>query len=207
MKSDATALAPRPEYASVTSDRLGSSLERSYLKPLSIGQAGACAASAVMLLVSATAEGHAPKAWTDYESPTREQIKFGRASYPAVTRKQDAKDVLIQRIRELGAFEAGWYNDHSQPASSKAIEEAERFVRSIDWSAYISPIVALAEDGELNLVWSDEKRHVDIGFIGDGTYAFFARGTGNASYHDDGAPFNSSLPSEVMALLAIEEFD
>ena len=205
MRSDATSFATHPQYAAVISEFTGHSIEKSYLKPLSIGHVGACAASAVMLLVSTTAEAGAPKAWTVYESPTRERIKLERASYPAATRKQDTKDLLIQRIRELGGFKVGWHNDHSKAASIKAVEEAERFVRSIDWLGHLPPIIALAEDGELNLVWSDKERHVDIGFLGDGTYAFFARGKNGEVYHSDGAPYNASLPEGVLALIAVED--
>lgn len=158
-----------------------------------------------VFLTETAAAKAAPKPWTVAPpAPSLEPFKLATAFKGQPLTEQSSQDAIIQRTRELGAFPAGWHNEGSRPASSKAVEEAERFIRSIDWKVTHRPTVALAEDGELNFVWSDAERHLDIGFVGDGTYFYYGRSVVGTSYNEDAAPVGTPLPDAVADLIRID---
>ena len=165
----------------------------------------AITASMFVFLTETAAAKAVPKPWTVApRAPSLETVKLPMAFKGQSVREQSSEDAIIQRTRELGAFPAGWHNNGSLPASSKAVEEAERFIRSIDWKVTHKPMVALADDGELNFVWSDATRHLDIGFVGDGTYFYYGRSADGTPYNEDAAPVGTPLPEALAALIRVD---
>lgn len=161
----------------------------------------AAVASMVLLLTTATSEVEAPEAVTALPGPTSIKIPLPKTVQSAQTGVAETKELLVRRVRELGALNAGWNNPDSSPATQLAVEEAERFIRRLDWNILTAPFISLTDDGEINLVWSDDKRHLDIGFFGDGTYAFYGKDQSGVSYLEDAAAISQALPESVIALI------
>jgi len=201
--STATLERRSPDYYSVPSDHHASELEVR-IRPVSLACVGAMAASLAAAPITTSDKPSVAKADTAVSGPTNETFSIADASLLVSNRKQGPTDALVQRVRELGAYATGWHSENSQSASRRTVEEAERFIRAINWNEHILPVIALAEDGEMNLVWSDTDRHVDIGFFGDGTYAYYARGRDGRTYFEDGAPWHQTLPQDIVSLIAKE---
>jgi hypothetical protein len=60
------------------------------------------------------------------------------------------------------------------------------------------PLIAHCDDGECCLLWSGTDLHVDIGFLGDGKYSYFAR-IGSDKYYADEWPIDA--PCTVLRMI------
>lgn len=86
--------------------------------------------------------------------------------------------------------------------TTQAFRDARLFVCRSTLSALPTPTIVLADDGEINFLWSDDGVHVDLGFYGTGTYSYFARGYEGQRIHGEDVPASEGLSSEIIELLA-----
>ena len=87
--------------------------------------------------------------------------------------------------------------------TAQAFMDAKRFVYRSTLSALPAPKITLADDGEINFLWSGGGVHVDLGFYGTGTYSYFARGAKGLRIHGEEVPASEGLPPEILELFAI----
>ena len=88
------------------------------------------------------------------------------------------------------------------PPDPQAFEDARAFVLALPNGLAYLPDVGLADDGEVNFLWSDAGVHVDLGFYGHGTFSYYARNDQGKEYLEDECSATYGLPSDLAALLA-----
>lgn len=109
---------------------------------------------------------------------------------------------LIGRIRELGTYADGWDGAEGQAPSGSAVNDAERFGRSLLQDETIEkPIVSLASDGEIAFLWTLPDLRLDLGFYGDGTYSYYGRSSSGKEFMSDSESIGTPLPEELLALI------
>ena len=83
-----------------------------------------------------------------------------------------------------------------------AFDEAERFIGDLPLATMRSlPAIYAAHDGEVNFLWKNNDLHVDLGFYGDGTYSYYARGSDGRELMGDDLKTNQGLDDELVKLL------
>lgn len=165
----------------------------------------ALATSLVLIVANTTTEAEAAKpktfdvslASTSAASPS----PIGNRSAGKLIDQEH--DRIITKIREIGMLDDGWHREDSVGATSTAVDEAERFARSIDWRHHAVPAVSLTEDGEINLLWQTEALYLDLGFVGDGTYTFYGKSSDGQTFLGDDLPIGDPLPGDLRALMSI----
>ncbi len=165
----------------------------------------ALATSVVLIVTNTTTEAEAAKPKTfDISTASTSASAPAPINTNSVTRIIDYSDQVITQIREIGMLNNGWHREGSLGASQKALDEAERFARSIDWQHHEPPIVSLTEDGEINLIWQTDALYLDLGFDGDGTYSYYGKATDGKIFLGDNFPTGDPLPAELLALMSIQ---
>ena len=109
--------------------------------------------------------------------------------------------IVIARIRELGTYPSGWNRPDSVAPARAAVDDAERFARSLNLASLPLPHISAADDGEINFWWERDGLYVDLGFFGDGSYSFYARLPNGKEMTEDEAPVSRPLPSELLSFL------
>lgn len=116
--------------------------------------------------------------------PTDERLNIAPVWHPR-PHGLSATDEMVGRVRKLSLFEAGHFSESSEPASPIALNDAESFVHSFNWSELRLPSVSLAEDGEICFAWMSDELYLDLGFFGDGKFSFYAERPNEERYTGD----------------------
>lgn len=111
------------------------------------------------------------------------------------------RDNVIARIRVFGNYTEGWNRPDSLAPSRETINDAEKFARSLDLSSIHLPHISAADDGEINFWWDVDGLSVDLGFLGDHSYSFFAKLPDGRKIIVDEAPISQPLPSKLLSYL------
>lgn len=110
---------------------------------------------------------------------------------------------MLGRIRELALAGPGWDGADGQKPTEAAIEDAERFVRSLPGDGLAAPVITLANDGEINFLWRHEGNSIDLGFHGTGTFSYYARARDGGELFGDDVAAASGLPPGLLSLLRV----
>ena len=109
---------------------------------------------------------------------------------------------LLERLAELRSTpECDRWPGSDWPIEA-AFQDAGKFTEGLPGTMRVAPHISLADDGEVNFSWSRDDMRIDLGFYGTGTYSFYGRDKGGEEYFGDDIPAASSLPEELVALLA-----
>lgn len=95
--------------------------------------------------------------------------------------KDEIKNILISYL----SYPAGWDGDKGLPPSREMVSDVLCFLDEMINDMNL-PKPMLAIDGEISLHWGNAKAHLDVVFVGNGTYSYFAKDKqGNKYYIDD----------------------
>lgn len=109
---------------------------------------------------------------------------------------------VLSRIRELGTYENGWNRPDSVAPSFTTVNDAEQFARALDLNSIHLPNIGAADDGEITFLWNlGDGFYMDLGFVGNGSYSYFARLPNGEEIIIDKAPIKLPLPEMIMACL------
>ena len=86
--------------------------------------------------------------------------------------------------------------------SDEAFADARQFIMKLPSCSVRLPSLGLADDGEVNFLWKQDGIHIDLGFYGDGTFSYYARGADEAGSYDDDIPVGQELPDVLSALIS-----
>ena len=86
--------------------------------------------------------------------------------------------------------------------STQAFRDAYLFIQRSTLSSIPTPEVRLADDGEINFLWTGGDVHVDLGFYGTGTFSYFARSKNGRRLHGECVSASEGLPREIFKLFA-----
>lgn len=106
--------------------------------------------------------------------------------------------IIISRIQALRNYSDGWNGPDSVGPSDQTIKDAEQFANSIDFDSIHMPNVSLANDGEISFFWDIKGLYLDLGFLGDGSYSFYAKPPKGKEVIVDNAPLSRPLPQNIL---------
>ena len=113
-----------------------------------------------------------------------------------------SRDIRMRTIvRRFTSYNEGWDGFNGIPPSSKAIEEAERFISVITKAEILEPYISLAADGEINFYWKNENFILDVGFFGEGVYSIYAKMASGHEVIEDDLSLEDPLPENVASLI------
>lgn len=143
----------------------------------------------------------APSAFTSFNSATANAPAVKRSVFPY--RENDRADLLaIARIRILGTYEAGWAGPKSVGPTRRTVEHAEEFARYLfSLGAIAVPYISASEDGEINFYWKRNGFTLDLGFMGDDCYSYYACLPSGEEIIADAAVLGTPLPKEIVDLI------
>jgi hypothetical protein len=118
---------------------------------------------------------------------------------PDLSDRDDIK--VLARVRELSLYPDGWDGLVAKVPTRKAINDAEIFARNLMRNKVVVPHISLATDGEINFFWKKGGIVVDLGFFGDGTYSYYAKGLNGEEFMEDDIPSEQKLPQSIIDLL------
>ena len=109
---------------------------------------------------------------------------------------------LIVKLKALQNMPA----DEKWPESTwpicQAFDDANLFIRRSTLNSIPTPEIKLADDGEINFLWTGTGVHVDLGLYGTGTFSYFARGNDGKRFHGECVSASEGLPQEIVTLFA-----
>ena len=126
------------------------------------------------------------------------------ASQPQTAAHPKQADKLnLDLLAQLEEFEKTPEEDRWPGATwptSQAFRDAEVFIRKLPLDSIPKPYIGLADDGEVNFLWKNDRIHVDLGFYGTRTYTYFAYGKDGRPFDGEDMPASEGLPSEIVEL-------
>lgn len=157
------------------------------------------------LLITQSTSAPSPDAVTHLEGVTTRPSRVNRAAFPK--KVSERKDLLtIARIRSFSNYKDGWAGPDSVRPTQETIDSAEKFARYLLSLGKIHlPYISASSDGEINFYWKQENLTIDLGFVQEGFYSYYAElPTGEEIFMDDVA-LDDPLPQSVVTF--ITQFD
>jgi hypothetical protein len=104
---------------------------------------------------------------------------------------------VIEKLISYLFYEEDWDGYGGVVPSEKAVEDAVDFIRKLPKQVAL-PRSGLAGDGEVGLFWKSEFLFIDVGFLGDHTYSFYARNAEGKEYYGDDIQLDEELPEGLI---------
>jgi len=150
-------------------------------------------------IVSALAAGLLPA----NNVPTNATPNYSIYNYYAETGQQHAVNFTNNITHLITAYQNypnNWDGYEGVPASPETVKDTLIFIEKLPFGA-TQPRPGLSGDGEVSLFWENDDFYIDIGFLGDGKYTFYARDHQQVEYLKDDVDLNASLPNELLNLI------
>lgn len=109
-------------------------------------------------------------------------------------------DRLRQQIRAYASFEDNWDGYGGSRPDRAAIVAAERFLMKLPAGASL-PRTGLSGDGEIGLFWDYGEGFIDVGFVGDGEYSYYARSSLGAELFGDNQKIDEDINEELVQFI------
>ena len=107
----------------------------------------------------------------------------------------------IQLLNELGKLQNTHEDQRWSPAewpSERAFDDAYEFIQNIPLSQVFSPLISLADDGEINFFGDIDDMYVDLGFYGNKQCFYFAQSKSRQKVYGNAFPANEGFPPEIL---------
>lgn len=109
---------------------------------------------------------------------------------------------LIARVRSLGTYVNDWNGRGTTAPTQASVEEAELFVRYLfSLGSITPPHISASGDGEIDFYWKQNGFTLDLGFVGDGTYSYYAHLPNGQEIIEDEAALGEHLPQAIVDLI------
>jgi len=102
------------------------------------------------------------------------------------------------------SYERDWDGYGGVTPTKSAVANAIDFLIKLPKRAVL-PRPGLAGDGEVGLFWKSGSLFIDVGFLGDDTYSFYARDKHGNEYYGDELPLKQDLPVELLRTIPTRE--
>lgn len=109
---------------------------------------------------------------------------------------------IPEKINSFLEYDRNWDGYDGVTPSSEAINEAILFFNHLPMGVR-EPRPGLSGDGEIGLFWEFDRIFIDIGFLGDKTYAIYAKDQDGIEYFKDDVGINEPLPEALKNLIII----
>ena len=109
---------------------------------------------------------------------------------------------VIARVRSMGTYVKDWNGLGTSAPTHAAVEEAESFVRYLfSLGSIMPPYISASGDGEIDFYWKQNGFTLDLGFVGDDTYSYYAHLPNGQEIIEDEAALGEHLPQAIVDLL------
>ena len=109
---------------------------------------------------------------------------------------------VIARVRSMGTYVNDWNGPGTSAPTHAAVEEAESFVRYLfSLGSIMPPYISASGDGEIDFYWKQNGFTFDLGFVGDGTYSYYAHLPNGQEIIEDEAALGEHLPQAIVDLI------
>lgn len=137
--------------------------------------------------------------------PTNATPDFSIASHQnqiGFISETDFEKNIINKIESFRRYPKNWdgYNGIAAPAD--AVNDALLFLEKLPFGVS-EPRPGLSGDGEIGLFWETDEVFVDIGFVGNGKYTFYAKDEEGVEYIMDEADISNVLPETLLKLIHV----
>ena len=105
-------------------------------------------------------------------------------------------------INSYQSYPLNWDGYDGIPPSAETISDVLSFIEKLPYGV-IEPRPGVSGDGEVSLFWENDEIYIDIGFLGDGTYVFYARDSQDIEYFNDSIDLHKPLPTALLNLISI----
>ena len=136
-----------------------------------------------------------------YEKNTLSKLNCSRIDAKSEVFSESKLSPTIRLLNELAKLQGTPKDQRWPPAkwpSEQAFSDAYDFILNIPLSQISSPIVSLADDGEVNFFWNVDDIYVDLGFYGDGQCSYFAQSKTGKKVYSNAFPTSEGFPSEIL---------
>ena len=113
---------------------------------------------------------------------------------------QEVREFVLERIARLRGTSEDERASWATWPDERAFDDAVTFVNAWTSSTIRRPDVGIADDGEVNFLWTRPDLHVDLGFYGDGTFSYYAKDGDGDVYLGDDVVASAGLPKDLLAL-------
>jgi hypothetical protein len=120
--------------------------------------------------------------------------------YNLIPSLKEKKEKLIANLNSYHFYNENWDGYGGIPALNQTVIDVTKFIENLS-NNIIIPYSGLSGDGEISLFWKKANIFIDIGFIGDQTYSYFARDSMGNKYYGDEILVNSALPAKLLTVL------
>ena len=108
----------------------------------------------------------------------------------------------IARVRSLGTYVNDWNGPGTTAPTHASVEDAEAFVCYLFSLGFITPPhISASGDGEIDFYWKQNGFTLDLGFVGDGTYSYYAHLPNGQEIIEDEAALGEHLPQAIVDLI------
>lgn len=107
---------------------------------------------------------------------------------------------LIYSIRTYSTYEKNWDGYEGVPPKNETINDTINFLKHLPGNTKL-PYAGLSGDGEINLFWDEDNIYIDIGFIGDNKFSYYARNKSGKEISGDDISISGTLPDELIRLI------
>lgn len=97
--------------------------------------------------------------------------------------------------------EINWDGYKGVSPSIQAQNNVQTFLDELP-NNFVKPRIGVSGDGEVGLFWEQDQIYIDIGFMGDDKYSFYARDADGAEYFGDDILVSSSIDPKLLRLIS-----
>lgn len=110
---------------------------------------------------------------------------------------------LLDRVRYLRKAYTKAFAPHGVAPNARAFNEAEAFIKTLPLNRTGLPTINVASDGEVNFDWSSGISKIDLGFFGNGTYSYYARGGNYGEISGDDIAVGTEVPEQLIKIASV----
>jgi hypothetical protein len=112
---------------------------------------------------------------------------------------RDYAKELLNRVRYLRDAYVTPFQPGGVVPNAQAFKDAEIFILKLPLNRTEMPTINVASDGEVNFCWSNsDGAHIDLGFFGNGTYSYYARGGTGLEIMGEKIDTKNMVPDELI---------
>ncbi len=141
-----------------------------------------------------------------YDIPTNATPDY--SIYPHYTQTGQQNEIefeknITDKISAYQFYPIDWDGYEGIPASSDTVKDTLEFLEKLPFGV-TEPRAGLSGDGEISLFWESDEIYIDIGFLGDGNFTFYARDGQGIEYFKDEIGLDEPLPDALLHLINIK---
>jgi len=118
----------------------------------------------------------------------------------AIEQENVDKQKLLYTIRSYSTYEKNWDGYEGVPPKNKTISDTTHFLKHLPDNIKL-PYAGLSGDGEINLFWDKDSIYIDIGFLGNNKFSYYARDNSGKEISGDDIVISDTLPTELINLI------